>query len=509
MSASLVPVKASPTSAFSSYERKSGHFFIAERCFSTRDIRKIHDQVIKDVSEFYDFDNILLKLTVFAKTVFDNFEQFEEFDIRTHEKRRTDRERKEKEKWPLSKRFESCYKMLGEGSLAEVYQASFEDDNGKVIPCAVKIAKLAFHRARNYVLPQKDVIKIPARRLNILKASDSPSSAIERVYANQQFSFNEILLALHSGRCLCSRTNIIDGVRAPRTPSYTYLQSCNKSLLNEMNVLMQLRKSEVAREFIPEVYGIGKIGKKFFLNMQVFPQKDIYSQFLQFYKSYLNLSFSRIINILRSLLSTICAFEQEGIAHLDIKPSNLYLVGDRVVFGDFGTARPLKAGEELPKHGLCQTLFYLHILRILRLKCTNSIELWSIGVIIIELYSGMPLFWRGLEWEMDAVEKGLCALNAIYNLKGEFKHPNLYQSPRLRDFYIEDVNQFGHKTYKLKKVEVPNLGTIKEIMLQAAQRRGDLPEQVETLAVFIDSCLVTYNPPTLQTAKKTLEQLKF
>lgn len=57
---------------------------------------------------------------------------------------------------------------------------------------------------------------------------------------------------------------------------------------------------------------------------------------------------SEALRLADNLLSALAAAHQEGIIHRDVKPENIFLVGDRAVLVDFGIAKPVEeSGEPL------------------------------------------------------------------------------------------------------------------------------------------------------------------
>ncbi|KAK9885536.1 hypothetical protein WA026_012286 [Henosepilachna vigintioctopunctata] len=77
-----------------------------------------------------------------------------------------------------------------------------------------------------------------------------------------------------------------------------------------------------------------------------------------------------------------------NIVHCDLKPENILLCNSRVKIADFGSSQ--KIGREMSQCN--QTRFYRAPEVILGLPYDSAIDMWSFGCILVELYTGIPLF---------------------------------------------------------------------------------------------------------------------
>lgn len=103
------------------------------------------------------------------------------------------------------------------------------------------------------------------------------------------------------------------------------------------------------------------------------------------------LSTSLIRRIAIQILYALNYIQDEGIIHCDLKPENIILKdknksGIKVI--DFGSSCFLTKRV----YTYIQSRFYRAPEIILGVPYTNAIDMWSMGCILAELYSGYPLF---------------------------------------------------------------------------------------------------------------------
>jgi dual specificity tyrosine-phosphorylation-regulated kinase 2/3/4 len=103
------------------------------------------------------------------------------------------------------------------------------------------------------------------------------------------------------------------------------------------------------------------------------------------------LSTSLIRRIAIQILYALNYIQDEGIIHCDLKPENIILKdknksGIKVI--DFGSSCFLNKRV----YTYIQSRFYRAPEIILGIPYTNAIDMWSMGCILAELYSGYPLF---------------------------------------------------------------------------------------------------------------------
>lgn len=120
-----------------------------------------------------------------------------------------------------------------------------------------------------------------------------------------------------------------------------------------------------------------------------------------------SISLHQIRKVASQLLGTLCMLKNEGVIHADLKPENILLRHSTFTAGgdesrgrlsikmvDFGNAIDYRNGDvkKYYKDFKCQTLSYRAPEVIFGLPFDCAIDMWSLGVILVELYMGKPLF---------------------------------------------------------------------------------------------------------------------
>lgn len=106
--------------------------------------------------------------------------------------------------------------------------------------------------------------------------------------------------------------------------------------------------------------------------------------------------------ILSSVLDAACYMHKNGILHRDIKPSNIFISHKNVIkLGDFGSSGFVKSKEYVG------TLDYVAPEVLARVDYDSGIDMWSIGCLAYELWTGRPPFYHA--------EREQSILNIIQN----------------------------------------------------------------------------------------------
>ncbi|SCW03203.1 LAFE_0G05270g1_1 [Lachancea fermentati] len=103
------------------------------------------------------------------------------------------------------------------------------------------------------------------------------------------------------------------------------------------------------------------------------------------------LSINLIRTFARQLLDSLCVLKDNKLIHCDLKPENILLVSlDRpdLKVIDFGSA----CDETRTIYTYIQSRFYRAPEVILGIPYSTSIDMWSLGCIIAELFLGIPIF---------------------------------------------------------------------------------------------------------------------
>ncbi|CCH44685.1 Dual specificity protein kinase YAK1 [Wickerhamomyces ciferrii] len=113
---------------------------------------------------------------------------------------------------------------------------------------------------------------------------------------------------------------------------------------------------------------------------------------------YKGLNTKLVRNFAKQLLDSLCVLKDSKIIHCDLKPENILLVSPdkpdiKVV--DFGSA----CQERQTLYTYIQSRFYRSPEVILGLPYTTSIDTWSLGCIVAELFLGLPIFPGSSEYD--------------------------------------------------------------------------------------------------------------
>jgi protein kinase len=99
----------------------------------------------------------------------------------------------------------------------------------------------------------------------------------------------------------------------------------------------------------------------------------------------------KIRNIAFQILQGLAYMHKNNFFHRDMKPENILISGDQVKLADFGLARDINS--EPPFTDYVATRWYRSPEVILNSKVYSSpIDIFALGAIIAELYTGVPLF---------------------------------------------------------------------------------------------------------------------
>ncbi|KAK4283122.1 hypothetical protein QN277_000112 [Acacia crassicarpa] len=98
--------------------------------------------------------------------------------------------------------------------------------------------------------------------------------------------------------------------------------------------------------------------------------------------------------LFRHLMQVVLYCHENGVVHRDLKPENILLAtrssSSPIKLADFGLATYIKPGQSL--HGLVGSPFYIAP-EVLAGSYNQAADVWSAGVILYILLSGMPPFW--------------------------------------------------------------------------------------------------------------------
>ncbi|KAL7714858.1 Serine/threonine protein kinase ppk15 [Entamoeba marina] len=109
------------------------------------------------------------------------------------------------------------------------------------------------------------------------------------------------------------------------------------------------------------------------------------------------LRLEHIINFSKQLMEGIKICSSAGIIHGDIKPENILLTNDgRIKIIDFGSA----SFENYTLYSNLQSRNYRAPEITFGMPYNSSVDLWSVGCVIFELFTGIPLFHSRNDYEL-------------------------------------------------------------------------------------------------------------
>jgi serine/threonine protein kinase len=110
------------------------------------------------------------------------------------------------------------------------------------------------------------------------------------------------------------------------------------------------------------------------------------------------------LDVAIAVAEALAAAHAVGLVHRDVKPSNILIGWDGVVrLMDFGIAADLDATTELTVEGVIGTLRYLAPERLLGEPAVPATDVWGVGVVLLEMLTGRPVYpGGGLGERLDA-----------------------------------------------------------------------------------------------------------
>ncbi|KAK9253962.1 kinase-like domain-containing protein [Lipomyces tetrasporus] len=145
----------------------------------------------------------------------------------------------------------------------------------------------------------------------------------------------------------------------------------------------------------------------------------------------------------QQLLDAMCVLKEAKLIHCDLKPENILLKNLEspvIKVIDFGSA----CHERQTVYTYVQSRFYRSPEVILGLPYSSSIDIWSLGCIVAELFLGLPLFPGSSEYNQ---------ISRIVEMLGMPPSWMLEMGKQAPEFFEKVTNEFGEKSYRLKSME--------------------------------------------------------
>jgi dual specificity protein kinase YAK1 len=153
------------------------------------------------------------------------------------------------------------------------------------------------------------------------------------------------------------------------------------------------------------------------------------------------------VNLVRvftqQLLDSLKVLKEAKLIHCDLKPENILLKSldnPQIKVIDFGSA----CHELQTVYTYIQSRFYRSPEILLGLPYTTSIDMWSLGCIVVELFLGLPIFPGTSEYNQ---------LSRIIDTLGNPPNWMIEKGKNSGQFMEKYVDHMGNKHYKLKSRE--------------------------------------------------------
>eukprot|EP00834_Sanchytrium_tribonematis_P002051 NODE_57_length_28844_cov_0.352687.p5 type:complete len:522 gc:universal NODE_57_length_28844_cov_0.352687:15871-14306(-) len=143
------------------------------------------------------------------------------------------------------------------------------------------------------------------------------------------------------------------------------------------------------------------------------------------------------------MLDALVILGQAKIVHCDLKPENILLcelTDTKIKVIDFGSA----CYEQSTMYTYVQSRFYRAPEVILGLDYSSSIDMWSLGCIVAELFLGLPIFPGTSEYNQ------ICR---IHKMLGNLPTYMLDVGKKTKDYFNKVSNGDKKYTYQLKSME--------------------------------------------------------
>ena len=203
------------------------------------------------------------------------------------------------------------------------------------------------------------------------------------------------------------------------------------------------------------------------------------------------ITFSELTRLAEQLLHWLEIMLKMKLVHGDVKPENLFFNGILKVI-DFGLS--FKVFDGYTKY-VVQSFLYRSPDVFFNMKLDCSIDMWSLGCMLYELYMGEPLFLLSAESSMDDCRLAMIYLfvqllgkpTSAYIKKGLasgfYFMPNGESSKYQEDFFKEP------QKWRECLPETSPVQSITEKILSKAKLRNDDPEKALNLATLISAML--------------------
>jgi len=160
---------------------------------------------------------------------------------------------------------------------------------------------------------------------------------------------------------------------------------------------------------------------------------------------------SKIQSYCYQLLTALSFLEERHVIHCDLKPENILITDatyDRLKMVDFGSG--CFKSEQV--YTYVQSRFYRAPEVILRIPYSEKVDIWSLGCILAELFTGEPIFPGNNEQEQ---------LEYIMELGGIFPETMIDKSRKKEHYFDTDYSPFLIEDPQYGILRIPESRSIK------------------------------------------------
>ncbi|XP_061697226.1 homeodomain-interacting protein kinase 2-like isoform X2 [Syngnathoides biaculeatus] len=164
----------------------------------------------------------------------------------------------------------------------------------------------------------------------------------------------------------------------------------------------------------------------------------------EFMQHHSALSIQQLRPVVHQLATALSHMSKIGLVHADIKPENIMVVDRRqkplkVKLADFGLAKNV---SDIVPGDCVQTLWYRAPEVILGIPFNETVDVWSLGLVAVELATGQPLYPGRTEYDI---------LNFVTNTQGQPADYVLDRGKEVDQYFRKECT--GVHRWKLKSPE--------------------------------------------------------
>ncbi|KAK9885535.1 hypothetical protein WA026_012285 [Henosepilachna vigintioctopunctata] len=282
------------------------------------------------------------------------------------------------------------------------------DDSGAIDFSSQELPEMNAVRSCFRKTPLRKACRTPVNNNYDSDDSDEEQSAVKRVIGDNSSDIQSDDNDYYELESLLERNDIIHERYEPDVPlgtgSFGWVVKCfdhqeqtqvaikifkqsSREAEEEIEILEFLNNADYKDEF----HLGNEIERALFVAWTfLFSFRIIINEFIEYIEQYGSLTFETIKKFGHQICEALMFLSRPeiNIIHCDLKPENILLCNSGVKIADFGCSQ--KIGREMDLY--IQSRFYRAPEVLLGLPYDSAIDMWSFGCILVELYTGIPLF---------------------------------------------------------------------------------------------------------------------